>query len=106
VEVQKVFEFCCGRGGGGGVVRGVVRGVLIIKAFDFVMHIRSFGCCFLPGLCPHCFDFLCRFSVIFGIRDGVVPFLLVSHHRRDDFLCVKMLEMLMNPRSDGCELCF
>jgi hypothetical protein len=93
MEVFEVLEF---RGGVGSVVGGVVGG-RIIKAFYLVMH----RCSFFGGVSscggPHFFYFFRGFSVIFGIGNGVVPFLFVSHHCGDDFLGVKMFEVLMNP---------
>ncbi len=72
MEVHKVFEF--GVGGVGGV------GGCIIKAFYLVMHRCSFCRRVLSCARPHFFYFFGRFPVIFGIGDGVVPFLLVPHH--------------------------
>ena len=79
MEVHKVLEVG-GVGGGGGV--GGVGGVggRIIKAFYLVMHRRSFCRRVLSRFRPHFFYFFGRFPVIFGIGDGVVPFLLVPHH--------------------------
>ena len=75
MEVHKVLEvWVGGLGGGGGV------GWRIIKAFYLVMHRRSFCRRVLSSVRPHFFYFFGRFPVIFGIGDGVVPFLLVPHH--------------------------
>jgi len=96
IEVQEVSNF----GGVGGV--GVCvwcyggGGRSVVKALDIVMHCRPLGCGISTCVSPHLFDFFRGFPVVFGVGDGVVPFLLVSHHRCDDFLGVKMLEMLMD----------
>jgi hypothetical protein len=59
------------------------------------MHRGSLGRRVLACVRPHLFDFFRRFSVVFGVGDGVVPFLLVAHHSGDDFLGIKMLEVLV-----------
>ena len=100
VEVQEVFEFGGDVGVGGGVCvwcyGSVGSGRSVVKALDIVMHCSPLGCCISACVTPHLFDFFRGFSVVFGVGDGIVPFLLVSHHRCDDLLGVKMFEMLMD----------
>ena len=70
------------------------------------MHFGSFCRGFSACGCPHFFYFFRRFSVIFCVGDGVVPFLLVSHHGGNDFLRVEMFEVFVHPCCNRCEFGF
>ena len=83
-------------GGDVGGLGGLGGRWCIIKALYLVMHRCSLRRRVLACVRPHLFDFFRRFSVIFGVGDGVVPFLLVTHHSGDDFFRVKMLEVLVD----------
>ena len=98
VECEKVFQF---RG-----VRPPTTGISarrIVKAFDIIMHLRSFGCGLSARVGPHFFYLVGCFSVIFRVGDRVVPFFGVSHHCRDYLLGVEMFKVLMNPCCNRCE---